>query len=412
MTARAPAAAATRVMLALSALHMLAFIDRTVLAGVLPLVRENVAMNDAEAGWLIGTAFAIPYAVTALIIAAIMRGRRASARWLVVGVLLWTTAAIASAAAPSVGVLSLARALLGVGQGLFVPLAVAWLIDHAGDRRAAALATFASGATIGRSVALLLVGGLLWLLAVTFAQTNIAHWRSLLALTAIPNLLILPALRPAPGHAAPVPPEMSEAGVSVRALGALFAVAIAPLILAQASGGWMPTLFVRQAAITPARAAALLGGVTLATGWVGQAWCGWLLARRPALVPHLVTLVLLGLAATLLPLAILSQVRSLAAMVACVALVNVLLGVSAFAGLFAVQAMIPPAARASVNGVYFALVTLVAVGTGPLFAGILAQGGWPIAVALLGTGGVATLACGAAALAGRARPRPAQAAAA
>lgn len=396
MNARAPAAATTRVILVLAALHLLAFVDRTALSGVLPLVRGEVAMNDAQAGWLIGTAFALPYAATALALAAIMRGRRASVGWLAGGVLAWTAAAIASAAATSLVTLSLARALLGVGQGVFVPLAVAWLIDQAGEKRASALATFASGATVGRSIALLLVGTLLWLLAIIFARTNIAHWRWLLALTAIPNLLILPVLLRASPRAVSTPSIEGEQATPWHALAAFFAVAIAPLILAQAAGGWMPTLFVRQAGITAAQAATLLGLVTLATGWVGQSVCGWLLARRPALVAYLPLIVLIALAATLVPFALLTQARTIPAMVACVVAANLMLGVSGFAGLFGVQALIPPAARASVNGIYFALVTLIAVGSGPLLAGLLAESGWSTAAALLGTGVIATLACAAA----------------
>ena len=68
----------------------------------------------------------------------------------------------------------------------------------------------------------------------------------------------------------------------------------------------------------------------------------------------------------------------------CVVAANLMLGVSGFAGLFGVQALIPPAARASVNGIYFALVTLIAVGSGPLLAGLLAESGWSTAAALLG----------------------------
>jgi predicted MFS family arabinose efflux permease len=405
MNARAPAAATTRVILVLATLHLLAFVDRTALSGVLPLVRGEVAMDDAQAGGLIGTAFALPYAATALGIAAIMRGRRASVGWLAGGVLVWTAAAIASAAATSLVTLSLARALLGIGQGVFVPLAVAWLIDHAGEKRAPALATFASGATIGRSIALLLVGTLLWLLALTLAQTHVAHWRWLLALTAVPNLLILPLLLRASPAAVTAPLIEGEAPAPWPALAIIFAVAIAPLILAQAAGGWMPTLFVRQAGMTAAQAATLLGLVSLATGWVGQAACGWLLARRSALIAHLPLIVLVALAATLIPFSLLTQARALPAMVACVVAANLLLGVSSFAGLFGVQALIPPAARASVNGIYFALVTLIAVGSGPLLAGLLAESGLPIAAALLGTGMIATLACAAAVGAGRATLR-------
>jgi len=406
MNARpAAASASTRVIAVLAVLHMFAFIDRTVLAGVLPLVRQTLPMNDAQAGWLIGTAFAIPYAATALLVAAVMRGRPASMWLLVGGVLTWTAGAVAMAAAGSVLTFSLARALLGIGQGVFVPLAVSWLVDHSAARRAPALAAFASGATIGRSIALLLVGGLLWALALAVGDGPIAHWRWLLALTAIPNLLLLPMLPLAPRGApaaAPTTPALPRSATPPwRTLAGFFAVAIAPPIVAQAVGGWLPTLFVRQAGMTAAQAATLLGIVTLLTGWTGQVVAGWALARRPTLTAALPQLVLLTLATTLLPLAVLTQVHAVVAMVACVVLVNLLLGISAFAGLFGVQALIPPLARASVNGVYFALVTLVAVGTGPLLAGVLAQGGLSTAAALLGTATIATIACALAVVANR-----------
>ena len=385
------APATTRVIAVLAVLHMLAFVDRNVLAGVLPLVRLDTPMSDAQAGWLIGTAFALPYAATALILAVLMRRQQASIWLLITGVLAWTAGSLAMAAAGSLLALNVARALLGIGQGMFVPLAVAWLVDHADTRRAPALATFASGATVGRSVALLLVGGILWSLALVVADSRLAHWRWVLALTAIPNLLILPML-------ARVPKKARSAGEQGAAppwgtLAAFFGVALAPLVEAQAIGGWSPTLFVRQAAMLPAQAATLLGFVTLLTGWGGQMATGWALSRRPGLVSGLPQLVLAALAATLIPLAVLTHVHALAAMIACIVAINLLLGISAFAGLFGVQALIPPAARASVNGVYFAIVTLVAVGTGPLLAGLLAQGGLSIAAALLGTAGIATIVC-------------------
>ena len=385
------APATARVIAVLAVLHMLAFIDRNVLAGVLPLVRVETPMNDAQAGWLIGTAFALPYAATALILAVVMRGRRASVWLLIGGVVTWTAGALAMAAAGSVLSFSVARGLRGIGQGMFVPLAVAWLVDHADARRAPALATFASGATIGRSIALLLVGGMLWLLALVIADSRMAHWRWVLALTAIPNLLILPMLARAPNKA-PAASEQSAAP-PWGTLTAFFGVAIAPLVEAQAIGGWLPTLFVRQAAMLPAHAATLLGTVTLLTGWSGQAVAGWALSRHSRLVSALPQLVLAALAATLIPLAVLTHVHTLGAMVACVVAINLMLGVSAFAGLFGVQALIPAAARASVNGVYFATVTLVAVGTGPLLAGLLAQWGLSIAAALLGTATIATSVC-------------------
>ena len=151
----------------LAILHCLAFIDRTMIGGALPLMRLDLPMTDAGAGWLIGTAFAVPYGVTALALAAMLRGRRASPWWLISGVAVWTAATLVTGAAQSTTILMLARAGLGIGQAMFVPVAIAWLVDTAGtDGRARALSVFTSGSTIGRSTALLAIGALLSLLTV------------------------------------------------------------------------------------------------------------------------------------------------------------------------------------------------------------------------------------------------------
>jgi len=112
----------------LAILHCLAFIDRTMIGGALPLMRLDLPMTDAGAGWLIGTAFAVPYGVTALALAAMLRGRRASPWWLIGGVAVWTAATLVTGAAQSTTMLMLARAGLGIGQAMFVPVAIAWLV--------------------------------------------------------------------------------------------------------------------------------------------------------------------------------------------------------------------------------------------------------------------------------------------
>ncbi len=99
------------------------------IGGVLPLMRGSIAMTDAEAGWIIGTAFAVPYGVAALGLAALRRGRPASTGWLAIGVLTWTAGSRGTGLAHSLGTLTTARAALGIGQGIFVPLAIARLID-------------------------------------------------------------------------------------------------------------------------------------------------------------------------------------------------------------------------------------------------------------------------------------------
>ena len=266
-----------RIITVLAILHCLAFIDRTMIGGALPLMRLDLPMTDAGAGWLIGTAFAVPYGVTALALAAMLRGRRASPWWLIGGVAVWTAATLVTGAAQSTTMLMLARAGLGIGQAMFVPVAIAWLVDTAGaDGRARALSVFTSGSTIGRSTALLAIGALLSVLTVLAPVdpanplSGVAHWRWLFVITALPNIVMLPLLvgirRSAAriGPVGPLPdgPPTNPLPAEVRwsTIALYFAAAIMPVLLIQAMGAWLPTLFVRDRGLLPAEAAILLGG--------------------------------------------------------------------------------------------------------------------------------------------------------
>jgi MFS family permease len=377
------------VIVVLAVLHCLAFIDRTMIGGALPLMRLNIAMSDAQAGWVIGTAFALPYGVTALALAAILRGRRASLWWLVAGLVLWTAASLATGTAHSIGALTLARAALGVGQAMFVPVAISWLIDDTSPKdRARALSLFTSGSTIGRSVALLTVGALLSVLAMVARAgdgtlgNGSTDWRWLYAITALPNLLTLPflvrvGLRPprsesATGTISDMPPCSEAVQIDWGTLALFFAVAIMPVLVIQAIGGWLPSLFVRDRGLTPAHAAMLLGAVTLVAAPAGQITGGWLMTRYTAWHDRIPVIVLAGLAATLLPLAAVIWAPGLGGAIAGVAIANISLGIASFAGLFGVQMLTPQSHRVTVNAVFLALVTLIGVGVGPLLTGVLA----------------------------------------
>lgn len=390
-----------RIVIILAVLHCLAFIDRTMIGGVLPLIRRDIAMNDAQAGWIIGTAFALPYGAAALGLAAVLRRRRASLWWLVGGVVIWTGASIAAGAARSVETLTLARAGLGIGQALFVPVAIAGIVDAAGsDGRARALATFTSGSTIGRSIALLVTGATLSLLAVAVPGGGIAHWRMVFFATAVPNLLIVPLLvaaRRTPGETRAAAATAVPTAVDWRALALFFAVAIMPVLLSQAIGGWLPTLFVRDRGLMPAQAATLIGAITLVAAPAGQIAGGWLMSRRPDWSDHIPAIILAGLTVTLAPLALVAWAPGLIGAAIGVVGLNLTLGIASFCGLFGVQALIPAPARVSVNGIYFAFVTLVGFGVGPLLTGALAMASasTPAALgnALLMTGMIASALC-------------------
>jgi len=387
-----------RLVMVLATLHCLAFIDRTMIGGVLPLMRDSVVMTDAQAGWIIGTAFALPYGVAALGLAALRRGRPPSGGWLVVGVLLWTAGSFATGMAHSLGSLTLARAALGIGQGIFVPLAIARLIDDTEPAgRSRALGIFTGGATFGRSAALLTIGSLLTILGPLAASSGVTAWRWLFIVTAVPNVLVLILLASNRATPSAVHVASGPGRIGWRVLLPFFLVAVTPALFAQAVLTWLPTLFVRERGLSTVDAALLIGSITLVAAPAGPVIAGWLFGRFRHLEERMSLLVLLALAVTLLMLAALVHAGSLAGAVVSMAAMLVALGIALFGGLFGVQLRTPPADRVSVNGVYLAFATLVAVGLGPLLAGSIATGtgqnGTALGTALIATGGIATLAC-------------------
>lgn len=390
-----------RLVLVLAALHCLAFIDRTMIGGLLPLLRTSIAMTDAQAGWIIGTAFAVPYGATALALGALLRGRQASNAWLVGGVLAWTVGSVATGLAGSLSELSAARAAMGIGQGIFVPVAIARLFEAtAPTARAQALGFFIGSATAGRSTALLLVGMVLWVLAKIAYDIGDEIWRWLFIATALPNIAVLVVLGKNRGPASAPEPGSSPASPNVAidwlALLPLFCVAASPVLLAQSVLGWLPTLFVEERGLSPTDAALLIGIVTLFAAPSGPLLAGWLAGRYPSFEDRAAMLVLLALAATLVPLAGLVWGPGLAAATASMAVMLVILGMALFGGLFGVQLAIPAHARVSVNGVYLAFITMVGLGLGPLITGALssvAESGTSLGTALLATGVVAVTAC-------------------
>lgn len=386
-----------RLVLVLAALHCLAFIDRTMIGGLLPLLRTSIAMTDAQAGWIIGTAFAVPYGATALTLGALLRGRQASNAWLVGGVLVWTGGSLATGLAGSLSELSAARAAMGIGQGIFVPVAIARLFEAtAPTARAQALGFFIGSATAGRSTALLLVGTVLWVVATIASDIGDEIWRWLFIATALPNIAVLIVLGKNRGPASAPEPGSPHVAINWLALLPLFCVAASPVLLAQSVLGWLPTLFVEERGLSPTDAALLIGIVTLFAAPSGPLLAGWLAGRYPAYEDRAPTLVLLALAATLVPLAGLVWGPGLAAGTASMAVMLVILGMALFGGLFGVQLAIPAHARVSVNGVYLAFITMVGLGLGPLITGALssvAENGTSLGTSLLATGVVAITAC-------------------
>ncbi|MET9454500.1 MFS transporter [Streptomyces canus] len=123
-------------------------LDAYVMAGLLPKVAADLHTSESAAGQMV-TLFTLCYALAAPVFATALAGRPAKTV-LTAALLLFTAANALTALAGSLTVLLVARALAGVGAGVYSPMAAATAASLAGEeRRGRALALVMGGMSIG-----------------------------------------------------------------------------------------------------------------------------------------------------------------------------------------------------------------------------------------------------------------------
>ena len=358
--------------------HYLAFVDRAVPAVFAQAIKSEMALTDTQIGALQGPAFALVYAVGALV-GVRLAGRLATSSMLVGCMVVWTAATLMFALTTHFEGMVIARVLLGLGQSAFAPAAlVALTMALPGDKVARGTSIFTSGSAIGRSGALLLGGALLAVLS--GRAMALESWRVVTIALCLPNLLVAVLLYVRGSRHAPqsmTDPGLSETFAYVRrhigALGPHLIAAAGVILLIQAAGGWIPSILVRSVDMNIAQAAMLTGVIVLFAAPIGHIGGGWMLDRvrtsgcGPAyvIVPGTMTAVmgaaLLATATTPAP--------------AIVGIVTIIIGagaagLAALAGLFP---LVPLPLRRGATGLYFAWVGVIGVGLGPLLTGWLSD---------------------------------------
>lgn len=367
-------------MLLLTVGHGLAFMDRHVLAVAAPLLKADMILSDAGLGLLLGPAFVLLYAAGLLLSRRLwLKPRRG--RWLAGCAVLWTVGMAAMGFAPDFSVLLAGRALVGLGQAAFVPLALGLIVEATHEAaRGRAMAGFTSGSVVGRCLGLMIGGAILAGLA-AWAPTAWAHWRWLLLLCCLPNMILaLMLLRmdrnPPTTGAAPPPPSMAPI---VRWMGRRFFLMAAYLtatacgvLVIQMVGAWAPTLLHRDHGLSAAAAGAAFGLLLMATAPIGHFAAG-VLIDRPArgIGPTEIGAAALAVTAGLLwllPLA--GGAASILALLALISAVSALAAVAALAGL---AALTPGGMKADAVRLCLVVTTLAGVGLGPWAAGLLSD---------------------------------------
>jgi predicted MFS family arabinose efflux permease len=164
----------------IATVYVFNFIDRQILAILLPAIKAEFVVADWVLGFLAGPAFAIFY-VTLGIPIAVVADRWNRRNLIAISLTVWSAMTALSGAAANIVQLALARIGVGVGEAGFAPPAHSMIADmYPPERRSLAMGIFTLGISLGIMIAYL-GGG--WM-----AQ-NIG-WRQAFFIVGIPGLLL------------------------------------------------------------------------------------------------------------------------------------------------------------------------------------------------------------------------------
>ena len=266
----------------LTVINLLNYLDRYVLAALLPQIKASgLSLSDFELGTLM-TGFIIVYLLAAPLFGSLGdRGRRP--RLIALGVTLWSLATAASGLARSYAQLFIARAAVGVGEAAYGTIAPALLADYfPRTTRGRAFAVFYMAIPVGSALGYVF-GGL---------AAQAWDWRVAFLLAGLPGLLLAVSVY----WLADPPRGAQESGAAVApiagGMGATLSLYLtllrrAPYTLAVlgyaaytfAMGGlafWMPTFLMRARGLPAAQATTVFGVVVVITGFLGTFAGGWL----------------------------------------------------------------------------------------------------------------------------------------
>ncbi|MBB5708472.1 spinster family MFS transporter [Sphingopyxis panaciterrulae] len=138
--------------------YVLNFIDRQIITILAPDLKRDLGLNDADIGFLYGTAFAVFYALFGVPL-----GRLADAwhrvRLLTVGLSVWSAMTALSGLATGKLQLSAARMGVGVGEATAGPAAYSLISDlFPKNMRGTALAIYSAGLYFGGGISLMIGG--------------------------------------------------------------------------------------------------------------------------------------------------------------------------------------------------------------------------------------------------------------
>ena len=175
--------------------YVLNFVDRQIISILAQDIKHDLHLEDAQIGFLYGTAFAVFYALFGIPL-----GRLADSwyrgRLIAIGLGLWSSMTALSGFATSFGMLATARIGVGIGEASASPAAYSMISDYfPKEKRATALSIYSAGLYIGGGLSLP-IGGLVssrWNSAFpnpAEAPLGLVGWQAAFLAVGIPGLLL------------------------------------------------------------------------------------------------------------------------------------------------------------------------------------------------------------------------------
>lgn len=155
---QAPKRAAYAALVLISLTQAMSMVDRQILAILVPRIKADLNVGDAEMGLLYGTVFALFYALFSLPLGRLADGWLRN-RLLSLSIAGWSLMTALGGMANSFGVLAISRLGVGIGEASVQPAGMSLLSDHfPKERRGTVTAAIAASIALGLGVALWIGG--------------------------------------------------------------------------------------------------------------------------------------------------------------------------------------------------------------------------------------------------------------
>jgi MFS family permease len=182
-------------LIVLALVYAVNFIDRQIISILAQDIKRDLHLEDAQIGFLYGTAFAVFYALFGIPL-----GRLADSwyrgRLIAIGLGLWSSMTMLSGLASNFTMLASARIGVGIGEASASPAAYSMISDYfPKEKRATALSIYSAGLYIGGGLSLP-IGGLVssrWNAAFPVAADaplGLVGWQAAFLAVGIPGLLL------------------------------------------------------------------------------------------------------------------------------------------------------------------------------------------------------------------------------